>query len=133
MSTPTEAKTVATFTATVTGDEPAVAVADLVAASLADSEIDCGGVAAIGSGARLETRVGKRAVPVFFGPVSRESSVDDRWFLTMGESRMPLAKLLGLRGADARGVVAEALMAVLERTPGIADVEWHDEETWFGA
>ena len=122
------AEPIATF-AVVLDDGPdgATAIAELIAAHV-PAEIRWRRSTPIGKGVRLELRVGRRMVPAFIGPAASDSPDAGRWFVSVGSSVMPLAKMFGGKDRDLRARVAVALRSALLASPGLVDIQLHDDD-----
>lgn len=122
------AEAIATFTVDG-GDhtDGAPAVADLIAAHMPPA-IEWRRATPIGTGVRVELRVGRRTVPAFIGPTASDSPDVGRWFVSVGSGTMPLARMLGGKDRDLRAGVAAALRDALLASPRLVDVEFtgHD-------
>jgi hypothetical protein len=121
------AEPIATFAVVPDGGlDDASAIAGLIAAHV-PAEIRWRRSTPIGTGVRLEFLVGRRMVPAFIGPAARDSPDAGRWFVSVGNSTMPLAKLVGGKDRDLGARVAAALRSALLASPGLADVHLHDD------
>ncbi len=110
---------------------PAVTVAHLVAEQLTAAGVACSEPEPFAAGARFAGRVGRREVPLLVGPAPEHLvGSQPRWFLSIGSSVMPLARLIGAK--DVRTTMTDAITAALDAAPGVRDVRWHDEESWAG-
>ncbi len=108
-----------------------MAVAELVAEHLVATGVECREPEPFAAGARLAGRVGRREVPMLVGPAPEWlAGPEPRWFLSMGSSVMPLARLIGVK--EVRDSMTDAVAAALAAAPGVADVVWHDADEWAG-
>jgi hypothetical protein len=108
------------------GPDGATAIAELIAAGV-PPEIRWRRSTPIGTGVRLEFIVGRRTVPAFIGPAASDTPDAGRWFVSVGSSAMPFAKMLGGKDRDLRARVAAALRSALLASPGLVDVQLHDD------
>ena len=113
----------------VTDRDGAAAVADLIARYLDDVGIECGDRRPIGSGLRLVASVGRRRVPVFVGPWPSDPPEPQRWFVSIGASLTPLARLIGGKDDDARARVTGVISAALPAEPGIGALRWNVDDS----
>lgn len=109
------------------GPDDATAIAERVAAHL-PPEIRWRRSTPLGAGVRIEFRTGRLTVPAFVGPAAADSPDAGRWFVSIGSSAMPLARVLGGRDGDVRNRVAAALRSALRASPGIVDVRLRDDD-----
>jgi len=120
----------ATATFAVVGDgqtRGATAIAELIAAHV-PAEIEWRRSTPIGTGVRVELRVGRRMVPAFIGPAASDSAESERWFVSVGSSMMPFAKMLGGKDDDLRARATVALRSALLAAPGLVDIELSDDD-----
>ncbi len=111
------------------GQTPAVAVAGLLVERLAAQGVECTEPVPFESGARFRGRVGRRDLPMLVGPAPAPTEAGrGRWFLSIGSSLMPLARLIGAK--DDRDHARELVTAALDAAPELDDVRWHDAESW---
>jgi hypothetical protein len=119
---------IATFAAVPDGGpDGATAIAELIAAHV-PAGIRWRRSTPIGTGVRLEFLVGRRMVPAFIGPAASDSPDAGRWFVSVGSSSMPFAKLVGGKDRDLRVHVADALRSALLASPGLVAIQRHDDD-----
>ena len=107
---------------TISFDTTASGVACMLTSGLGQAGIPCNRPTPIDSAVRFVARVDRARVPVLVG----EATGSDRYIVSIGSSLMPVARLIGTKDADHRDGVIQTLRSILEATPEVTVIEFHD-------